>query len=377
MRFKKIMSICTLVALGVAGCSGGVTTPNISFTTQEDKETTFRKDYSLTQLVHSPKVFIAKRKETHPSYEVNDNYEVKGQTKIIGGTDRGHKDYESRELRTLSGNKRSIGKSYDQNSGLFASLNQYFNSSDYSTSLRNRELDPSTLPVVSTVYGGPVTVIKAINGGFGMILFNRGVAANGYACEALFGALPVMQVADISHFAEDYGAYFRPTYWLDRRNSEHDKPLARAIELASYRMTDNPYLMFASSEKQSDDDQTDFQDKHMSNCDKRLKYYNYSVSNALLKRLQLVNQRGPFLVAWREDGTKAMVLDMSHFTQKADFEDAMETWIKNIVRHPTLWKEDVLQQASFRQKLRSLLNKGGESLLALLSPVKTVSYSKK
>lgn len=364
---KKVLCGSIALLLGVTGCSSTLPSKLQPVHAHNKVEVSFQQNIKLATLLEYPRVLIEKSEQLEKAGEKQIAFQAKNKTQLFSSIGQSTGNPLNQKIPSLPNNQNRISNGYDKNSGLFASLGQYFGSSNQS-GMVNRELEEKAVPVVSTVYGGPVTIIKSINGGFGMVLLKKGVPENIHACSELFGMLPEMDIKIIAKSASDYNAYFRPTYWLDRRSGKDKKPMQTGVEFASSESKNEAYLIYASNNYGNSPPANKTNNNNgQANCVNRLQHYNYPISHAILHRLNLLDKRGPFLVAWREDGRRAMVLDMSTFVYKLDFKEAMDTWMKTIVRHPKLWHDGVVEHATFREKLQRMIDSSGQHLLSLLS----------
>ena len=226
------------------------------------------------------------------------------------------------------------------------------------------------IPVAAIAYGGNKTIIKSVNGGFGMLLLKKGHHHNILACRALFKTLPVKSNSDIEVAALGYNDLFRPTYWLDQRHGPGKQKVSKT-EIAA-----NKNLLHLTNNSDQSDAKllktnlvSDGQQQNMG-CMDKLEHYNYLVSHKLIKRLGLVGRPGPFLAAWRDDGQKAMILDLSLFNTEEAYNNAMSLWLKLIVRHTELWEPGVIKSPEFKEKIRPLFGKGKKPMVAILKPSK-------
>lgn len=355
--------------LFLAGCANDTPSSSLSLSsatavdtvsskqTSADATLDLKKNYDVALLNQSPKVLIAKQREKTivrakrrgPSLD------------LFGDAQQNGPDGDTQKTRTVSRTPKTYEAGID---GQIRGGYSGGNDGGYAEVSEQKTVFPDVVtPVASTAYGSDVVVIKSVNGGFGMVLMKQGVDQNFGACNAFFNALPGRSLSNIEKAAVEGKGLFRPTYWLDRRE-EKKLDYRKKFQVASIAPTYLSYLHkeVVVSGKGGQD---------LFNCSSKVRHYNYAVSHALLRRLGLLERRGPFLAAWRDDGGKAMVLDMSEFDTDLDFKEALETWMAMIVREPRLWTSGV-HGASFKQRLRRLLNKGGKSVLSLLVPT-TVS----
>lgn len=198
------------------------------------------------------------------------------------------------------------------------------------------------LPVVAIAYSSPATVVKAVNGGFGMVLLREGDRKNHLMCFSLFNSYHERNNRQIEIAARSGDTMLRPTYWLDgRKDQNRGQGSNRNNLLHLTRDKKNISTLSAKVSRKS----REF-------CNDKVSNYNYVVSQDLVTRLGLQNKPGPFLAAWREDGRKAMVLDLSLFHTQADFDLAIEVWEERIIRSKTLfqgkrgWKPGIINSVS-------------------------------
>ena len=83
---------------------------------------------------------------------------------------------------------------------------------------------------------------------------------------------------------------------------------------------------------------------------------------------------GPILAAWKkpfeENGSsEALVLDLSDFADE-DLNRAFGIWRDRITRDPAFWR-DGFNVVLCREALRSLLQKYGDTILAVINPTKS------
>ncbi len=198
------------------------------------------------------------------------------------------------------------------------------------------------LPVVSIAYRSPETVVKAVNGGFGMVLLRQGDRKNRLVCFSLFNSYQERNNRQIEIAARNGNKILRPTYWLDKRMNRNSGSGKKRDDLL--HLTRDKKLIPPISSKVTR--------KSQLFCDDKVSNYDYDVSQDLVTRLGLQNKPGPFLAAWRQDGRKAMVLDLSLFHTQADFDLAITVWEDLIIRSRTLfsngkeWKPGIINSVS-------------------------------
>ena len=83
---------------------------------------------------------------------------------------------------------------------------------------------------------------------------------------------------------------------------------------------------------------------------------------------------GPILAAWArpfEDSasSQALVLDLSDFADE-DLDRAFGIWRDRITRDPAVWRDGFIVVLC-REALRSLLQKYGDGILAVINPTKS------
>ena len=312
----------------------------------------------VSVLNRSPKILIAKPK---PKKRVRKKSGGSLFSRLIGGS----------QSRTSDGGYRQDPSARQEQAGANGFDSLFGKPNESSSQSQNEESDFAelyesdiVLPVASTAYGKDLTIIKSVNGGFGILLLNQGHHHNILACRALFQSLPVKSNKDIEASAHSQSGFFRPTYWLDRRETPNIANAERKTEFAQH----NQLLHFASNNQANSDHviKTKMVGKAGENCIQKLKFYNYSVSKTLIDRLELKGP-GPFLAAWRDDAKKAMILDLSEFRNRKAHDKAMSVWIKLIVRHPELWKAGRVQTADFTKELGPVMKEQNKSIIALLS----------
>lgn len=198
------------------------------------------------------------------------------------------------------------------------------------------------LPVVSIAYRSPETVVKAVNGGFGMVLLRQGDRKNRLMCFSLFNSYQERNNRQIEIAARSGDKILRPTYWLDRRMNRNSGTGKKRDDLL--HLTRDKKLLPPMNAK--------ITRKSKLFCDDKVNNYDYDVSQDLVTRLGLQNKPGPFLAAWRQDGRKAMVLDLSLFHTQADFDLAITVWEDLIIRSKTLfnnrkeWKPGIINSVA-------------------------------
>lgn len=361
------LTLPALVALlALTGCANDTRSPQLglgyngsdseSFRKARPEKSEIEKNYALSVLSNEPRVLIAKPKPRTARYRTQGGQK----SRAFGGADRtvGGATERTETVVKVPGRQASgLDGAYAHNAGGGSQSNTI-------EVARPQEVFKDIVTPVSTVaYGDSVVVIKSINGGFGILLMKQGIEQNMQACNAFFNSLPSKSLRDVENAALNSKGLFRPTYWLDRRREE-DLEKRPSFQVASAEPT---YLTYLFAEKNGRNPGQTTGAPVDTKCPSKVRNYNYSVSHALMKRLGLFEKRGPFLAAWKDDGGKAMILDLSLFETRLDFDEALSAWMKMIIREPKLW-EGGIRKASFKQRLRRILNKGGDTILSLLTP---------
>jgi hypothetical protein len=107
-------------------------------------------------------------------------------------------------------------------------------------------------------------------------------------------------------------------------------------------------------------------------CQELVEAYDYPTAALMAGRVGEAGARGPLLLAWtapfdRAGGTgEALVFDLSLFSDQ-DIRRGLRIWKEQVSRDPEHW-EDGFQLVKFRETCRSLLERYGDSILAVLQP---------
>ncbi len=109
-------------------------------------------------------------------------------------------------------------------------------------------------------------------------------------------------------------------------------------------------------------------------CQKLIENYDYSKGAEIATVIHKQGASGPILAAWKkpfeENGSsEALVLDLSDFADE-DLNRAFGIWRDRITRDPAFWR-DGFNVVLCREALRSLLQKYGDTILAVINPTKS------
>ncbi len=364
MKIDKLIKLSILIlACCVMSCARVDEQQNLSLISTGNSKNGLGDRFEIASVLNkSPRVLIAKPKKKKRKAKSSKNLFAR----FIAGTQTRNDGGEFEKDPSIEPGRAGPGQFEGLLSGV---IEQNEDNSDETEELIAELSDSDiVLPVAASAYGKGATVLKSVNGGFGILLLNQGHHHNMLACEALFRSLPIKSNNDIQTAADNQQGLFRPTYWLDKRSGP-DKIKQANTEIASVQPL--LYLTTASNNQEAKLQNTNLTSSNKSqssDCSKKVEYYNYQVSHKLIKRLGLMGRPGPFLAGWRDDGQKAMVLDLSLFNNKTDYDKAMSVWIKLIVRHPELWEAGVVKNVEFKKKVSPLFNKGKQPIMALLKP---------
>ncbi len=353
----------TLVML-LASCSVNSSNDGVALNLNGEASVVKDKRFQLSSVLnHSPQVVIAKPKE----HEVVEKQKSFGLHSLFGGMQEKSGD----EFKT----DKSLARGAEANSeaGINGSPLSNFkhrespvhNSSGSFTKSENEDI---SFPVVSIAYGGETTVVKSVDGGFATLLLRENNRKNSHACNALFTMMNEMTNKEIEQAAENNENLSRPTYWLDKRKAPPEKRVKRSRS-ASIK----GYVHLASAKAGSPSKAQKglrARSKRPANCKEKLRHYHFKASHSLIKRLGLSDRLGPFLVAWRDDGKKAMIVDLSQLESELDFKMAMFLWVGRIVQRPGVWEEGEIASDSFRQEMNALLKKSGKFSMFVRKPLK-------
>lgn len=97
-----------------------------------------------------------------------------------------------------------------------------------------------------------------------------------------------------------------------------------------------------------------------------LEKYDYPRGKQVATRIGKVGARGPLLVAWKRGARSALVLDMSQFEIKEDFDRGFEFWRKWIVKDPPDWESFWFDIDRGRLELGVLADKYGGTILGVI-----------
>jgi hypothetical protein len=111
-------------------------------------------------------------------------------------------------------------------------------------------------------------------------------------------------------------------------------------------------------------------------CPKLLDNYDYRRAAEIATVIHKQAASGPLLAAWKkpfeESGSsEALVLDLSDFADE-DLDRAFGIWRDRITRDPAFWR-DGFNIVLCREALRSLLQKYGNTILAVINPTKSAT----
>ena len=109
-------------------------------------------------------------------------------------------------------------------------------------------------------------------------------------------------------------------------------------------------------------------------CQKLIETYDYRRAAEIATVIHKQAVSGPILAAWArpfEDSasSQALVLDLSDFADE-DLDRAFGIWRDRITRDPAVWRDGFIVVLC-REALRSLLQKYGDGILAVINPTKS------
>lgn len=109
-------------------------------------------------------------------------------------------------------------------------------------------------------------------------------------------------------------------------------------------------------------------------CQKLIENYDYRTAAEIAAVIHKQGASGPILAAWKKpfeenNSSEALVLDLSDFADE-DLERAFGIWKDRIVMDPTVWRKG-FNVVLCREALRNLLQKYGDTVLAVIKPTKS------
>ncbi len=348
----------------MAGCSVNSSKENLALDVNNEIDLVKDRRFQLSNVLnHSPQVVILKPRVR----EVAEKRSGFSLGALIGGIEERKGD---EYKRNKSADLGAEGEAKGNINGSSLSNLKYRDTPAYTSTRRyvKEESENIAFPVVAIAYGGETTVVKSVDGGFATLLLREKNRKNIHACNALFKTMQQMTNDEIALAAENNDSLSRPTYWLDKRKAPQ-AAITKRSRMAS--KAGNIHLASANA-----DQPMSKKDSLPANCRDRLKHYHFKASHSLIKRLGLFDRQGPFLVAWRDDGKKAMIIDLSLLESEQDFKMAMLLWVKRIVQKPSIWEQGLINSASFLEEIKLLIKKSGKSSLSLRKPLKeTISMN--
>lgn len=111
-------------------------------------------------------------------------------------------------------------------------------------------------------------------------------------------------------------------------------------------------------------------------CQTLVKNYDYWRVSGIATAVRKQGVRGPVLVAWTKpfqevNASDALVLDLSDFADE-DLDRAIAIWRERITTNPSAWRNG-FNMVLCREAFRNLIQKYGETVLAVIHPVKSGS----
>jgi hypothetical protein len=109
----------------------------------------------------------------------------------------------------------------------------------------------------------------------------------------------------------------------------------------------------------------------LSDCQFRVRHYNYSQAYSYLVKIGLPPGDGPFLVVWKESGpnqatTKAGVFDLSD-TPKSEFRRSIHAFLVYISHAPEAWNPEFYKEATLREQIKKFLDEDLTMVGSLIS----------
>lgn len=111
-------------------------------------------------------------------------------------------------------------------------------------------------------------------------------------------------------------------------------------------------------------------------CEMLVKNYDYRRVSGIATIIKKQGARGPVLAAWTKpfeetNAADALVLDLSDFDDE-DLDRAFAIWRERITQNPSAWQHG-FNIVLFREAFRNLIQKYGETILAVIHPAKSGS----
>ncbi|MGH1351552.1 MAG: hypothetical protein ACRBBN_12225 [Methyloligellaceae bacterium] len=345
----------------LAGCSVNSGDDQVPMNLNSENDIVKDKRFQLSSVLnHSPQVVILKPRERVVEKK-SSGFSIGS---LIGGIE-GKKGEEYERDKSVDLGKEAEEK--EKINGGSISNFKYRESPLHksSGSYTRTEREDITFPVVAIAYGGATTVVKSVDGGFATLLLREKNRKNIHACNALFKTMVQMTNGEIEQAAENNDHLSRPTYWLDKRKAPSDATVkrSRSASLGKY-----VHLASAKAGSAPGNRTGQINAGAPANCREKLQHYHFKAAHSLIKRLGLFDRQGPFLVAWRDDGKKAMIVDLSLLENERDFKMAMRIWVKRIVQRPSIWEQGLIKSESFLEEINALLAKSGKSSISLRKP---------
>jgi hypothetical protein len=109
------------------------------------------------------------------------------------------------------------------------------------------------------------------------------------------------------------------------------------------------------------------------NCRDLVRHYDYARASTIASAVRRQASAGPLLIAWSNpfelsSSEEALVFDLSDFDNE-DLDRAFAIWRDRVTRDPRIWR-DGFQIITMREACRSLIQRYGQDILAVIHPKK-------